>query len=122
VASKNKQFKNLNRGTFLAQRTRVADSFVSRFCGLLFSPPLQNGEGLLIVPCNSIHMFGMKFALDVVFFNKDWSVVGIVEGIKPGQLSKMYRDAHSCVELPCGAIAESETQVGDKFEVLDVLV
>lgn len=66
-------------------------------------------------------MFGMKFALDVVFLSKDWSVVGFVEGIAPGQLSKMYREAHSALELPCGAVAESETQVGDKFEVTDLL-
>lgn len=98
---------------------KVADTFLSRFAGLLFSPPLQDGEGLLITPCNSIHMFGMKFPIDVVFFDAQWRVVGVVEAIAPGQISRMYGGAKSCLELKCGAIASSGTQVGDQFEVSD---
>lgn len=114
-----KRFVNSTRQTVLVPHARVADTFLSRFAGLLFSPPLQDGEGLLITPCNSIHMLGMKFPIDVVFFDKQWRVVGIVEGIAPGQISRLYPTAKSCVELKCGAIANSGTQVGDEFEVTD---
>lgn len=118
MASRNKQFLNITRGTYIAQSARVADGFISRLVGLLSSPPLQPGEGLLIVPCNSIHMFGMKYAIDAIFFDKQWLVVGIVEGIAPGKLSKVYR-AHCCLELPVGAIRESGTEVGDKCQVTE---
>lgn len=87
--------------------------------GLLGGSPLEEGEGLLIVPCNSIHMFGMKFSIDAVFFNRQWQVVGILEGIAPGQMSKIFPTAHSCLELPIGAIVKSKTKIGDQCDISD---
>ncbi len=62
-------------------------------------------------------MFGMAYAIDAVFFDKDFRVVGLVEGICPGQISRYYPAARSCLELPGGAIAESGTKEGDEFVV-----
>lgn len=62
-------------------------------------------------------MIGMSFPIDVVFFDKQMTVVGVVEGIAPGQISRGYPGAHSCLELPCGVVAVSGTAVGDKVEV-----
>jgi uncharacterized membrane protein (UPF0127 family) len=116
-AHKTKRFTNVTRATVLAESTRVADNFFKRFRGLLWSEPLKQGEGLLIKPCNQIHMFGMKYAIDVVFMDKDWRVVATVIGIGPGKMSKMYMKAHSCIELPVGTIARSQTDVGDQMLV-----
>lgn len=113
--SKHKRFTNVTRATVIAESARVADSFFTRFRGLLWSPPLKHGEGLLITPCSQIHMFGMKYAIDVVFLDKQWRVVATVFGIGPGRVSKIYGKAHCCLELPVGAIAESMTEVGDQI-------
>jgi uncharacterized membrane protein (UPF0127 family) len=117
--TKSKRIVNLTSNNVLATHARMADSFVTRLAGLLFSPPLQAGEGLVLQPCNSIHMFGMKFALDVVFVDKQWRVVGIVESIAPGQMSRYYPNAKACFELPPGTIGDTGTKVGDQVELLD---
>lgn len=119
MASKSnyKKIVNITANSVLARNARVAANFVSRLVGLLASPPLQPGEGLLIDPCSSIHMFGMQFPIDAVFFDKQWLVVGVVEGIAPGQISRAFPSARCCLELPSGTIADTGTKVGDRIEV-----
>lgn len=120
MASKNVRIVNLSNNAVLAESARVADSFLSRMIGLLSSPPLQPGDGLLLKPCAQIHMMGMRFPLDAVFFDADMKVVGIVEGLAPGQISPFFAGAKSCLELPCGVIAQSQTRVGDQAEAQNV--
>ena len=48
----------------------LASSWWSRMRGLLGRPQLLPGEGLKIVPCNSIHCFFMAVPIDVVFLDK----------------------------------------------------
>ena len=100
----------------LADKAVVADSFVARLVGLLKTPSLESGAGLYIVPCSQIHMFGMKYAIDVVFMDKQGVVVGLCESIQPGAISKLYSKAHSCVELPPGTIYDTKTSEGDQIE------
>ncbi|MBQ2136582.1 MAG: DUF192 domain-containing protein, partial [Selenomonas sp.] len=33
-----------------------ADTFWRRFCGLMFRKQLSKGQGLLLAPCNGVHM------------------------------------------------------------------
>ena len=120
MASKFKKLVNVTRTTVLADNARLADSFVSRLVGLLTSPPLLPGQGLIIDPCSSVHMFGMSFPIDVIFFDKQWNVVGLEESLVPGRISKMYPSAKCCVELPAGTIADTTTRVGDRVEVTDL--
>jgi uncharacterized membrane protein (UPF0127 family) len=109
---------NTTKNSTLAKECAVADSFIKRFIGLMGKENLPEGGGLLITPCNSIHMFFMNFPLDIVFINKDRIIVHLIENIKPWQVSKVVFDARSTLELPVGTISTSSTQVGDvlKFE------
>jgi uncharacterized membrane protein (UPF0127 family) len=89
--------------------------------GLSGRASLAEDEGLLIVPCPSIHMFGMKFSLDVIFVTTDNVVTDIVEGIAPRKIYVAKDNAgkpHSALELPVGAIARSATQIGDTLRVV----
>ncbi|CAN5350157.1 hypothetical protein BH11CYA1_BH11CYA1_13420 [soil metagenome] len=81
---------------------------------------MPQGEGLLIRPCNSIHMFGMKYAIDCVFLDDSYTVVGLVENIAPGKMSKVFGPAKQCLELPAGVIALSSTEMGDLLTVTPV--
>ena len=117
MASKFKQVTNADAQTVLAKRARVAASFVDRLAGLLFSAPLVPGEGLIIDPCTSIHMFGMKFAIDVVFVSSQGVVVGLMENIAPGRMSRIYPQAKYCLELPVGTISDTATVVGHRIEL-----
>ena len=106
---------NRTRGTVLADRAGVADTPPLRNRGLLKHTHLDPGEGLWIVPTQSIHMFFMKFAIDVAYLNKSRKVVKVVRDLKPWRISACLT-AHSVLELPVGILEESRTQKGDQLE------
>ncbi len=108
---------NLTRGTSLAHCARVADTPATRVVGLLHDTMLAEGDGLWIVPCNSIHSFWMKFIFDAVFLDKKLRVVHLVREMKPWRISKIAFSAHSVLELPPGLIAKTLTEIGDQFEM-----
>jgi len=64
------QAANKTRGTMLATRLEVADSASHRSKGLLGRTELEPGHGLWIVPCESVHTFFMKFAIDLVYLDR----------------------------------------------------
>ncbi len=104
---------NQTRNTVLAESAVVADTIASGFIGLLRHDSLPQGEGLLIKRCQSIHMFFMKFSIDVVFVDHSRVVVGLVRGIKPFRMSAFYWAADCAIELPEGQIDRTKTFLGD---------
>ncbi len=106
---------NEDRGTWLGTRIEAADSSESRTRGLLGRDGLAPGEGLWITPCEWVHMFGMKFAIDVVVLDRNGKVVGTKADLRPGRIGPLFWGAHSTVELPVGAIAASGTAKGDRI-------
>src|SRR3954466_3274425 len=56
--------RNLTKNTLLADRADIADTSATRNKGLLKHTGLAEGEGLWIVPCEGVHSFFMKFAID----------------------------------------------------------
>ncbi len=61
----------------------VARTFFKRARGLIGRKGLPEGEGLLILKCNAIHTFFMRFAIDATFLDKDDQVVKVVRNIRP---------------------------------------
>lgn len=106
-------FFNETRKVELASRAVIAVSFFSRLQGLLGTNGLQEGMGLFLKPCNSIHMIGMTYAIDCVFVDKSMCVVGVVEKIGPFRISSIYPKAEGCLELPAGTVFKTQTTVGD---------
>jgi len=108
---------NVTRSMVLANNCAHARTFFARFMGLQFKKELPVGHGLLITPCNSIHMFFMRFAIDAVFMSANGTVVYIKEGIKPWRVSKIVRNAESVLELPAGTVSSTGTAIGDLLEL-----
>jgi uncharacterized membrane protein (UPF0127 family) len=108
---------NQTRGTTLAENARKAANFLARGRGLMMAPPLPEGGGLIIDPCGSIHMFFMRYPLDILFLNKEGQVVFMYKGIKPWRVGRVVRGAKMAVELPEGAIEQSKTEVGDRVSL-----
>lgn len=100
-------------GASLGDRVRVADSWWARFRGLLATPPLAAGEGLLIDPCRGVHMFGMRYPIDVAFLDRAGKVVGICHHLAPGARSPFVRAARSALELPAGTLEAAGITEGD---------
>ncbi len=104
---------NPARHTVLACQVRRADTFWQRLRGLMFQPLLPPGAGLLIVPCNQVHTFWMRFAIDVVFLDRSGRVVGQMAQLAPGRIWPRVPDAYLALELPAGALVASGTVPGD---------
>ncbi len=110
-------FSNLTRQTSIADRVQVADNSLTRMIGLLGHFALEADAGLWIVPCNSIHSFGMRFLFDAIFLDRDLKVVHLVSTMKPWRVSALIWSAKSVLELPGGAIKRTGTLVGDQLKV-----
>jgi len=107
--------ENVTRGTLLATRLEVADSGHKRNKGLLGRKGLAPGEGLWIVPCESVHTFFMQFPIDLVYLDRKNRVRKVRHSVPAWRLSACLT-AHSILELPAGAIRDSQTQAGDTLE------
>ena len=61
----------------------VAETFFERARGLIGRRGLAPGKGLLILRCNCIHMFFMRFAIDAIFLDGRGEVVKVVRNVRP---------------------------------------
>ena len=77
----------------------VAERFGIRLLGLAFLSREGAGPGLLIPRCRSVHTFGMRFPLDLVFLDADGREVGRRSSVPPGRLVS-EAGAESVLELP----------------------
>lgn len=93
---------------------RRADCFFSRLAGLLFSPPVPPGEGLLLVPCASVHTAFMAYAIDVVFLDRAGRIVGIVPRLAPWSTAA-FPGAYQTLELAAGEAARLGLRAGQSL-------
>ena len=108
--------RNQTRDTVLARAAEVADTSAKRRTGLLKHERLEPGEGLWIVPCESVHTFFMKFPIDLVYLDRRRKVRKVRSAVRPWRLSACLL-AHSVIELPAGAVKQSGTQAGDELVI-----
>lgn len=98
-------------------QTKKADSFFPRLRGLMFKKTLPENEGLLITPCNSIHMFFMRFPIDAVFLDKHLHIVQLRENVRPWTIIPPVPPAFSTLELKAGTIKKYDFQIGERIIV-----
>lgn len=103
---------NSTRGTVIASSLEIADTSASRNKGLLKRDSLAPGAGLWIVPCQSVHTFFMRFPIDLVYLDRQKRVRKVRSAVGPGRIS-FCLTAQSVIELPAGAVRETQTQPGD---------
>lgn len=109
------QVVNLTRQTVLADRLEVADHGANRRKGLLGRNGLSPGEGLWIKPCEAVHTFCMRFAIDLVYVDRKHRIRKVRSNVRPWRMSACLT-AHSVIELPSGTIQATQTQAGDRLE------
>ncbi len=110
---------NRTRGTYLGVDIKMANSFRTRMLGLHTDRQLHFGDGVWLVPCNSVHTIGMRSSIDVIFLNTGGRIVRVVENLRPGRIVWRVPEAHSALEVPAGVVRSGETQVGDQVEFVE---
>ena len=91
-----------------------AETFLERLKGLLGHRGLDPDEGLWITPCGSVHTFGMRFPIDVVFVGRDGRIVRVVDRLVAGRIA-FARSTASVVELAAGAAARLGLEAGQQL-------
>lgn len=76
----------------------------------------DNIDGVLLLPVRWIHTFGMRFPIDAIYLDDDFSVVRL-STIPPSRLAAPCWAARQVLEAPAGAIQEWELHVGDVVEI-----
>ncbi len=77
----------------------VASNRVSRLLGLALLDRERAGSGLLLPGCRSVHTFGMRFALDLVFIDGSGHTVRVAHCVPPSRML-FERSADRVLELP----------------------
>ncbi len=108
--------RNQTRNTVLASEAEVADTSAKRRVGLLRHERLDAGQGLWIVPCESVHTFFMRFPIDLVYLTRDHRVRKTCSRVGPWRISACL-PAHSVLELPAGTVEATGTRKGDQLSI-----
>lgn len=112
------QAVNATRGNVIASRVVWATGAAKRR-GLLGRSWLDPDEGMYLVPCQWIHMFGMRFPIDVAFLSLDGRVLAVHHDLRPNRLSRLVLRAHGVLELASGVLRDKDTRPGDRIAFLD---
>lgn len=78
-----------------------ADTWSARRAGLAGLDALPAGRALWISPCRSVHTFGMRFALDLVWLDGEERVVRVDSGVVPRRVRTVL-PARSVIETAAG--------------------
>jgi len=117
-----------DKGFLIINRTKATDigyadmanSFKSRFMGLMFKGSIERGLVLKIPPGrgrhgSGIHMFFMRIPLDIIFLDSRRIVVDLVS-IEPWKTYTPKKPAKYIIEMKEGSISASKTEIGDQVD------
>jgi uncharacterized membrane protein (UPF0127 family) len=97
-------------------RGQIARSRWARLCGLIGRAFLAPGAGLWLPGTKSVHTFGMRFAIDVVFVDADNKITHLIPRIPPFRVSPYVTRAVGALELPSETLRATDTQLDDTLE------
>lgn len=97
------QVLNSTRQLVLARHAELADTFWSRFRGLMGRECLAEGDGLVLRPGGAIHTLFMRFPLDVLHLDRQGRVTHVLRAVPPWRLGPLLVGGAQAIELPAGA-------------------
>lgn len=95
----------------------IADTSWRRLRGLLGSPGLACGSGLLLCDCRAVHLFFMRHALDLVFLDRAGRIVGLRPQLRPWRMALCPAARHT-LELGPGTIAAWRLELGQSVQIV----
>lgn len=97
----------------ICSELRLAHTHWTRMKGLLGTKSLPEGQALWIKPCNQVHMYFMRYPVDLIFLDADLRIVRLIDNQPVNSISEKVAAAESVVELPVGAIARAGLREGE---------
>ena len=111
------QIFNVTRRVVVTQQAKLATSLGQRMKGLLGRSGLSANEALVLKPCSSIHTFFMRFAIDVLFLDKNMHIIKLIQHMPPNRLTPLVWASLMAIELPAGKVSQTNTQLGDIIDI-----
>jgi len=106
----------LSHARVVCESCSVADTVRTRLRGLMGRRALEPGEGVLLRPSGSVHTCFMRFAIDVVFLDRELRVLAVSPAVRPWRL-RLQRGARAVLELPAGEAKRVGIAPGDHLKV-----
>lgn len=117
IFSQDKKQARINNSTI---EIEVADTSEERSKGLSGRESLSKNRGLLFIypepDFYGIWMKDMKFSIDVIWFDENYRVIDIVQGVRPESFPKTFKPpapAKYVLEVNAGFTSEYEIKIGD---------
>lgn len=74
-------------------------------------------EAILFKTRFGIHTFFMRFPIDVIILNKDYTVVKIKQNLQPNTIFIWNPKYTIVLELPQGTIEKEKIKIGEKLKI-----
>ncbi|WP_328861623.1 DUF192 domain-containing protein [Streptomyces sp. NBC_00306] len=101
-------------GRDAAVPVEIAATYGPRRRGLLGREGIDGA--MLLTPCNSVHTFRMRFAIDVAYLDRELRVVQ-VRTMGPGRLGRPRLRARHVLEAEAGAMTEWGVVAGARLTI-----
>lgn len=112
-----KKMKITKNNNVITDNAELADTFFTRFRGLMFRKSIADDYALWITPCNQIHMLNMRFAIDVVYLDESGTVIKTDVNVQPGKICKTVKNAKSVIELQSFSASKLGINIGDTLKI-----
>tara|TARA_B100000315_G_C14593773_1_gene597488 strand:- start:8963 stop:9319 length:357 start_codon:yes stop_codon:yes gene_type:complete len=100
----------------IIKSARLADTFFLRLLGLMFRKSIRQDQALVFYNAPSIHMFFMRFPLDILFLDKESKIIRICHSLKPWKMV-FTPGARTTIEMASKKAAENSLKAGDVLEL-----
>ena len=92
----------------------VARGLRARLRGWLGRSEAPHDEGLLLVPCESIHTIGLQFPIDLILLDGEGRVLGARHALRPWRLAFAW-GTFAVLELPAGTLRATGLHAGGRL-------
>jgi len=106
----------LESGDVVCERCLMATNPALRFRGLMGKKTLPAGEGILLRPCASVHTMFMRFPIDVVFCDRELTVLSVAPDV-PKWRMRAQRGAKVAIELSAGEAGTRGVEPGVRLRL-----
>jgi uncharacterized membrane protein (UPF0127 family) len=103
----------------VATMVEIAATRSTRRRGLLGRDGLDQATAMLLAPCGSVHTVGMRFAIDVVFVDRQGYAVKVVHNLRPWRIA-LAAHGRAVIEMAAGSLGEEEVLPGDRLYLAPV--
>lgn len=108
-------------GELLASEVELADTFWRRFRGLMLRGKFSPGKAMLFKfpkpGRRSVHMWFVRFSIDLVYLDSSFRVVELRAQLKPWRFYRPRATVSYLIELPAGTISRVRVEVGHEISL-----